>query len=70
MWFAENAGEEGAALLSFSQRVAQIIGRHFDGFLAPGVRGSPCREYDNVVLLARLDEWESWLVKSAPKEAV
>lgn len=69
MWFAENAGEDGAAPLSFSQRIAELITRQFDGFVAPGVRGSPFKEYDNVVLLAHLHEWQSWLYPTAPKRA-
>ena len=61
-WFAEHAGEAPVhCSLEFSQRVASLVARNFDGMMIPGVRGHEAHRYANIVVLRRVSEWISWL---------
>ncbi len=64
LWFAEHAGEAtNTCSFSFSQFIAKLVMEKFDGMLVPGVRGSSEFRYYNIVILRRLDEWETWVDK-------
>ena len=61
-WFAEHAGEAPIhCRLEFSQRVASLVAKKFDGMMIPGVRGDESHRYANIVVLRRISEWSSWL---------
>ena len=54
-WFAEHAGEDPIHCgLVFSQRVASLVAKRFDGMLIPGVRGEKSYRYGNIVVLRRV----------------
>ena len=69
MWHAEMAGRNGYPTKIFSQTVGELIGRRFDGFVVPGVRGKDGLNYTNIVILRRLELWTEWLRKGcSPRE--
>lgn len=70
MWHTEMAGQEGYPTEFFSQIVANIIGRSFDGMAVPGVRGDDSQTYSNIVIFPRLlKHWPEWVVsKKKPYE--
>ena len=66
-WFAEHAGEASVMPpIEFSQFVASLVARQFDGMLVPGIRGDREYRYSNLVVLKRVDEWKMWLHESDP----
>jgi hypothetical protein len=69
MWFAENAGDHGAATHDFSNQVSALVRGMCDGFIASGVRGEEGFRYCNIVVLRRLHEWESWMAPGVGPEA-
>ncbi len=61
-WFAEHAGEAPVhCSVEFSQRIASLVAKKFDGMMIPGVRGDESQRYANIVVLRRMSEWISWL---------
>lgn len=63
-WWAELAGEEGSrASIEFSQLIAEIMSREFDGMVVPGVRGAHGRLYRNIVMFRPHPAWRSWVCK-------
>ena len=62
-WFAELAGNEGVAhRLHFSQLVASLVGKRFDGMRIPGVRGNHDVRYSNIVVFRAAERcWRNWL---------
>ena len=51
----------GPASYRFSQRVAELVRRHFRGMKVPGVRGASGQYYKNVVVFDPHPDWEKWL---------
>lgn len=65
-WFAEHTGEaSNICQILFSQLIAKLVMKKFDGMLVPGVRGNSEFQYNNIVILKRLDEWESWIDRAS-----
>lgn len=61
-WFAELAGNDGVAVKRcFSQLVASLVRKQFDGMRVPGVRGSNDTSYSNVVVFCAEARWKPWL---------
>ena len=63
MWHTEMAGQDGYPTVRFSQVVAKIIGKRYDGMAVPGVRGDNSQTYSNIVIFPRrLRHWPKWVV--------
>jgi hypothetical protein len=65
-WFAELSGSEGYPTIAFSQHLAKLVAKNFDGMLIPGVRGDRDLEYDNVVIFRPAHKWTQWLTAESP----
>lgn len=69
--FAELAGNPGVAVqLCFSQFVASLVSRHFDGMWIPGVRGNKNHRYCNLVMFRAESRWRDWLQLDAAPYAI
>jgi hypothetical protein len=62
---AELAGCENYPDLTFSQTVAEIVARRFDGMNAPGVHGDKNFSYRNIVLFRPHPTWRDWVQASS-----
>ncbi len=63
MWHAEMAGQDGYPTVRFSQVVATVLSKGFDGMAVPGVRGDNSQTYSNIVIFPRrLRHWPKWAV--------
>lgn len=70
MWIAELAGSnEHPSYPSkrFSQAIANLVSKRFDGMVVPGVRGEGGATYSNIVIF-RASAWQDWLDESAPRK--
>lgn len=66
-WFAELSGSDGYPTIAFSQHLASLVAKHFDGMLIPGVRGCREAEYDNVLIFSQVHKWTEWLTNEPPR---
>jgi len=63
MWHAEMAGQGEYPTVRFSQVVATIVNKRFDGMAVPGVHGDDSQTYSNIVIFPRrLRNWPKWAV--------
>ena len=61
-------GRGGPESYIFSQTVAELVAKHFDGMRMLGVHGEPWARYSNVVIFKPHDPkevWQSWLESGA-----
>ena len=59
-WFAETPVSGSSDDYEFSQFVAQVVSRRFEGMIVPGVRGDKSFRYNNVVIFEP-GNWKRWL---------
>ena len=53
-WFAEHAGAASVhCSVKFSQRIASLVAKKFDGMMIPCVRGDASHRYANIVVLRK-----------------
>jgi hypothetical protein len=64
-WHAERAETELYPTFVFSQTVAEIVARRFDGMIVLGVRGENGFNYRNVVIFRPHALWRNWVYASS-----
>jgi hypothetical protein len=60
-WHAERAETELYPTFVFSQTVAELVERRFDGMIVPGVHGDNNFSYHNIVLFRPHPHWRDWV---------
>lgn len=53
---------------NFSQAIANLVSKKFDGMIVPGVRSIDSQPYNNIVLFKHLHRWSNWAIKSSIKQ--
>lgn len=61
-WRVEHRRDRDGEPLALGPRLADLASELFEGFIVPGVRGTPDAHYANVVVFRPAEQWRQWIV--------